>query len=167
MPCVVADTSPLFYLARLGRLTLLRELFEIVNVPQEVWRETFAATRTHPEILPELKAAESFGWIVVSQTTTANLPTELSMLDAGEREAIALAGELRADLLIVDDADGRRIAARLGFAVTGTFGVLIRAKEAGLLSAIKPEIERLLSETTFRIAAEIIRDGLQLAGEST
>lgn len=167
MPCVVADTSPLFYLAKLGRLTLLRDLFEKVNVPDEVWKETLAATHKHPEILPGLRAAKSDEWIIVSQLRMPHAMPELDLLDAGEREAIALARELNADLLIVDDEAGRNVATRLGFTVTGTLGVLISAKQAGLLVALKPEIERLCTETTFRISAELKNNVIRRAGEST
>ena len=167
MPCVVADTSPLFYLAKLDRLTLLRELYQSVNVPEVVWRETLAATEKHPEILPTLTAARSDGWLIVSRLHLPHALPGLGMLDAGEREAIELANELHADLLIVDDEAGRNAAAKLGFSVTGTLGVLISAKQSGLLATLKPEIERLCSETTFRISPGLKSTALRRAGEST
>ena len=166
MPCVVADTSPLFYLARLGRLALLRDLFQKVHVPPEVWNETLAAKLKHPEILPPITSAKTDGWLIVTPLQMPHAHPGLGLLDAGEREAIALAIELRADLLIVDDEAGRLAAANLGCAVTGTLGVLIGAKRNGLLAALKPEIERLCRETTFRISTKLKKDVLRLAGES-
>jgi predicted nucleic acid-binding protein len=166
MPCVVADTSPLFYLAKLGCFTLLRDLFEKVNVPGKVWRETLAATHKHPETLRHFDAAKSDGWLVVRELQTTLALTELGSLDAGEREAITLAHELHADLLIVDDEAGRNVATNMGFAVTETLGVLINAKQHGLLSALRPAINRLCGETTFRISSAVIDDALRRAGEA-
>lgn len=166
MPCVVADTSPLFYLAKLGRLTLLRDLFQGVHVPPEVWKEALAAKHKHPEILPPLMSAQADGWLKVTPLQEPHAYPGLGMIDAGEREAIALAIELRADFLIVDDEAGRIAALNLGCTVTGTLGVLITAKQSGLLAALKPELDRLCRETTFRMSAALKNNVLRLAGES-
>lgn len=86
-------------------------------------------------------------------------------VDRGEAEAIVLAEELKADLLLIDDEDGRELAQGRGLAITGVLGVLLRAKRVGLIPAIRPEIERLLKETTFFCSETLFQNLLNLAGE--
>ena len=85
MPWIVADTSPLFYLARLGKLSLLLDLYRRIEVPQRVWDETLAGGRRYPAILASLHAGAAEQWIVVHQTPELPRPPEIAKLDAGER----------------------------------------------------------------------------------
>lgn len=80
-------------------------------------------------------------------------------------EAIALAHEKRA-VLVTDDGLGRAMGVSLGLEVTGTIGVLIRAKHRGQLARVRPLIERLKGETNFRISPEVYADALRIAGET-
>jgi uncharacterized protein len=166
MPCVVADTSPLFYLARLGRLALLRDLYQSVNLPPAVWSEALAGGRSYPEILPHLQSGVSDGWLVLSKAPRSGPLAEAARLDEGEREAILLACEIHADLLIVDEQIGRGVAERLGLVVTGTLGVLAEAKNKGLILSLRDELIKLRCDTTFRFSPELEKRILSLAGES-
>lgn len=89
---------------------------------------------------------------------------QIPALDPGERAALAIAWEHPGALVIVDDDRARKIAIRFGFRVTGTIGVLLVAKEIGIITAIKPLIDRIL-ETDFRISPAIIQKALADAGE--
>jgi predicted nucleic acid-binding protein len=88
----------------------------------------------------------------------------LADLDRGEAEVIALAQELGADLLIIDERLGRRHADRLGFAVTGTLGVLLRAKEQGFIAEVRPLIEELRRQG-IHLAEPLVKRTLELANE--
>jgi predicted nucleic acid-binding protein len=166
MPCVVADTSPLFYLAQLDLLRVLSGLYGKVHVPPVVWAETLAGGRAVPSLMPRFCAAEAEGWIVVSPPVEAVEIAELDDLDAGEREAIILARNIEADLLMVDERLGRIAARRLGLKIIGTLGVLAEAKRAGLISALKPLFALLRRETNFRCSDALEREVLESAGEA-
>ena len=86
-------------------------------------------------------------------------------LGAGESEAIALAASLPHSLLLIDEREGRDLALELGCTITGVLGVLIMAKEEGLLGEVAPEIQRLVKDAGFFLRDDVIRFALQRAGE--
>ena len=161
---VVADTTPPLYLARLGLLDLLRTLYGTVVVPTEVWRELVEYRPDAPGVA-ELRAAP---WIRVDPGADASpLLAELEEeIDRGEASAIALALLRRADVVLVDDGAGRRAATRRGLLPRGTLGVLVTARERGLLPALRPVLDRLRGEG-FRVDAELVRRVLISVGEET
>ena len=89
----------------------------------------------------------------------------LAGLDVGEIDAIRLAREIGAALLIIDEKLGREAAERMGLHVCGTLGVLVAAKRSGLIPTIAPELQRLRSETSFRFALELEQFVLAQVGE--
>lgn len=154
---VVADTSPLIYLSRVGALGLLHTLFGEVVVPRAVWTEV-VEQRT---AAPGLDALRIANWLrVVDQ----ELPVLDLGLDAGETAAILLAESLQADLLLIDERLGRRVAESRGLIVRGTLGVLVQARRTGALPALRPVLERLVADG-FRISPTLIREALTAVGE--
>jgi len=154
---VVADTSPLVYLSRVGALGLLHTLFGEVVVPRAVWTEV-VEQRT---AAPGLDALRIANWLrVVDQ----ELPVLDLGLDAGETAAILLAESLQADLLLIDERLGRRVAESRGLIVRGTLGVLVQARRTGALPALRPVLERLVADG-FRISPALIREALTAVGE--
>jgi hypothetical protein len=87
-------------------------------------------------------------------------------LDLGESEAIVVASEVGADLLLVDEAGGREAARNLGLRFTGLLGVLLEAKRKGTVPALADELDRLQQDTSFRIGRDVRQEVLRLAGES-
>ena len=85
------------------------------------------------------------------------LKTHQESLDAGESEAIALAIEAKADLLLMDERLGRRTAQHMGLKVTGVIGVLVDAKHKGMVPAIRPQLDALRDRAGFRVSDELYR----------
>ena len=147
---VITDTSCLIALTKLNVFHLLHELYKHVVVTEEIYAE-------FGEPLPQ--------WIEVKQVSNKKYQLLLeSALDKGEASAIALAMELDNVLLVVDDLRGRKEAKRLGIKITGTLGILFRAKQAGLLPLLKPYLERLQA-FGFRITPDIVEKLLQESNE--
>jgi predicted nucleic acid-binding protein len=147
---VVADTSPLNYLILIGHDGLLPKLYQRVFVPPEVLEELSHPATPLP-VQSWLKKVPA--WLEVKAPRTA--PGEaLRLLDPGERQAIQLAQEQGADLLLIDERRGSAEARRLGLTTTGTIGVLLAAEELGLID-FDDAFRRLLTETTFRVTPEL------------
>lgn len=161
MPVVVSDTSPLRALAHLGHLDWLEHLFAHVFLPPAVAAEL----RDPPSTFQSIDVSV-WPYLVVRTPTNAARVSELqSVLDAGEAEAIALAEELHADLVLVDELAGRRAAGQCGFAVLGSLGILVRAKREGLCELVGPLLDRLQSEINFFVSAALRQAILTEAGE--
>ena len=115
-----------------------------------------------------IKAIISLNWIQVQQAANLELVTCLRNdynLDIGEAEAIALALELKADELLIDERLGRREAVRLGLSITGVLGVLLIAKNRGLIAKVQPIIDALILQANFRISRQLYEEVLQTANE--
>lgn len=159
MPEVFANTSPLQYLHQLGLLELLPKLYGAVGVPSAVIREIEAGHALGVS-LPALPLGAGFE--VVPEIDVSR--PRLAVLGAGERQVIACAALTDGCLAILDDQPARRMARALGLKVTGTLGVLLRAKERGPVPAIRPLLDQLAA-AGFRIDASTRREALLLAHE--
>ena len=130
---VVADTTPIITLMKLQRLDLLEKLFDTVLVPNAVFEELISNSNylTEAQMVvecPFLKRLE------VSDRQSIKILHEVVGLDVGESEAIALAEENHADLLIIDERKGRRVAKQMELKITGTIGILLQAYDCKILS---------------------------------
>lgn len=138
---VVCNTSPLILLAKTHRLKLLAQLYDGVIIPASVLGEV----RTKPgEEAERVRALLQSRRCQLRKATRRVLDRLSPDLGAGERETIALALETAADLVILDDQQGRRIARGKGLSVTGTVGVLIEARERGLIPSVRYELDHLI-----------------------
>lgn len=145
---VVADSTCLISLERIGALKILPSLFEPIIIPPEVEREFGMA-------LP---------WLKIETPANAALITSLKLLvDNGEAEAIALAKE-RENRVILDDRQARSVAVDLNLRVIGTLGCLLKAKQVGEIAVVKPLIEKL-ERVGFFLSASLKTEALRLAGE--
>ena len=159
---VVSDTSPILNLARIGRLELLESLFHQVLIPSAIHDELNASQRDLP---PAIDFA-SETWLVVATANDQKRVQELcANLDLGEAEAIVLALERGAELLLVDERRGRRNATAAGLTVTGLLGVVARAKRAGLIDLAKPILDQLIQTARFWISADLYAEVLSELGE--
>ncbi len=158
---VVSDTSAIINLAAVGQLHLLEQLYGTVLIPSAVWNEIVGGG---PEV-PGAEAA-SLAWIRTIAVANHSLVTSLAgQLDLGEAEAIALALEQRADLLLVDERRGRAVATSFGVKVVGLLGVLLEAKRKRLVPSLRPVLDDLISKAGFWISNALYDSTLRAAGE--
>ncbi len=157
---IISNTSPILNLAVIGRLSLLRRQFGEILIPQAVFEEL----RTG-EDLPgsqTMRKAVRKGWIQVHPVVGRPLVQVLQReLDKGEAEAIALASELKAERILLDEREGRRVAKSLKLKVTGLLGVVLRAHYDGEISSVSDIIEELREKAGFRIDAKLVADVLK------
>lgn len=157
----VSDTSPLLFLAKLDRLDLLRQAGAEITVPNAVLLEI---QQRPDEARRKLEDARR-SWLKTRTVTDRDLvEVLLADLDEGEAEVIALAFELGAGRVLMDDLDGRRLARRIGLTPVGTLGVLLAARQKGMIPSLRAEIEKLL-ESGFRAHEELVAGVLRQAGE--
>ena len=157
---VIVNTTPIIALALIGKLKLLQQLYGEVVIPPAVWAEINAGGPGSVGV-GELQEATYIRTVSLSDPRRADL---LSDLDRGEAEVLALAQEMNADLVIIDERLARRHAKRLGLALTGVLGVLLKAKERGFIPAIGPWVDRL-RKGGIHLGDEIVAEALKLAGE--
>ena len=147
---VIADASGLILLQKIGELDLLRRLYGAVVTTPVVAAE-------YGLLLPP--------WIRLEAAADVERQELLAeQVDAGEASAIALALERPGWTLILDDYKARKLAERLGLSLTGTFGLLLRAKQRGLIPAVKPLLDQI-RQTNFRFSAAVEMEVLKQAGE--
>ena len=150
---VVCNSSPLIGLEQIYHLVLLRNLFETLVVPPAVVTEV-EANVVLPSWIETVSLNEKIGPLILRAS-----------LGPGESEAISLALETDARLIILDDRPARRLAQSLKLTVIGTLGILLLAKKKGLIPAVKPLIDGLI-EFDFRVAPALYEQLLADAGES-
>jgi predicted nucleic acid-binding protein len=160
---IVSDTTAITHLAKINLLGMLHALYEEILIPEAVHYEL---SQVNPAQVGALQVLNS-PWIKVVAVKNRIVVTKLqSTLDLGESEAIALAIERKADVLIIDEVKGRAVAKQLVTKIIGMAGVLIEAKKLGVIQSIKPHLLALKS-TGFKIGDDVIEYALQVAGEST
>lgn len=156
---VVCNTTPVLSLLKIGKLYLLKELYFEVILPEAVWKEVEAGK--DKQYYTDLTAIP---WIKIEKVQNEVALQYLTDLDEGEAEVIVIAREISADLVIIDETLGRQFAQHFNLTVTGTLGVLLRAKKEGHLSQIKPLLEELRQQGIW-LSDRVFQDVLLLAGE--
>jgi len=147
---VIADTSPINYLLLIDQIDLLPRLFQKIIIPEVVRDEMIAPGA--PLVLQKW-IANPPSWLTIQAVSV--IDETLSALDPGEQAAITLAQTLSADLLIIDERLGRKIAGDRGLAVIGTLGILDDAATQGFIDL--PETIAQLQKTNFRVSRRIIQ----------
>ncbi|MBE8714507.1 DUF3368 domain-containing protein [Sphingobacterium hungaricum] len=159
MPKVVSNTTPILSLLKISKLHLLHDLYEIITIPEAVFLEIEAGKHLKSYInLVELK------WIEIKKINNLQSLDFFFDLDYGEAEVLVLAKELEADLVILDENLGRRYAQQLGLNVTGTLGVLLKAKQRNLIKSVRECLLELIENNVW-ISPAICDKVLQLANE--
>ncbi len=162
---VISDTSALTNLAAIQHLHLLPQLYNQVTIPEAVYRELVDIA---PPVTGTLEV-QTAPWLVVKHVVNRSLVDRLQYqvrLDAGESEAIALALDLNAELLLIDERRGRTEANRLGLRITGLLGILVEAKRQSLVVAVKPLMDALIATSEFRVSPALYEQILNIVDEA-
>ena len=156
---IICDSSPLITLSIIDRLALLDSLFKEVLVPISVFNEATVQEK------PESQRIEEWAQGKIVATTNKDLMQSFSLLlNAGESEAMALYFEMKADFLLIDEKKGRKIAVYNKINVVGSLGILLLAKQKGLITLVKPFLDKL-QQSYIRISNELYLKTLNLAKE--
>ena len=157
---VVLNNTPLVALWAIGRFDLLRDLFREVLIPQAVEDEFLAV-----ETAARRQALSEAPWIRSAPLAQPRRALVYAGLDQGEAEVLTLAEEREARLVVIDERRGRRFAERMGIPLTGTLGILLLAKEAGLIESVSVWLTKLREAGLF-LTPSLIQRALEVAGES-
>lgn len=156
---VVSDTSAITNFLKVGQLNLLQKLFQKVFITPQVYLELC-------EIESQKSAIDKLIWIEIIEPHNTILIYDLeTRIDIGEASAIALALELKADYLLIDERKGRIEAEKLGLKITGIMGVLLQAKKEKHIELIKPILYQLQQEANFRLHPSLYEKVLEIADE--
>ena len=154
---ILSNATPLIYLAKLGKLDILKSLFKEIVIPREVYEEIIAGKKDgFFDALTIEKAVEN-GWLKIKELKIERKIEKFAPeIDLGEIALINLAKKLKADLILIDDASARTIAESLGFNVKGTLYILLKAYKKKLIH--KDELKELINQLVFsgfRISQEL------------
>ncbi|MDY5541374.1 MAG: DUF3368 domain-containing protein [Lachnospiraceae bacterium] len=135
---VISDTTPIISLLKAGHLEVLQKLFGGVLIPKAVFREltenySFQVEAAQVRECPFIHVEQ------VQDQKSVSIFRRVTGLDAGESESIVMAEEKKADLLLIDERKGRRVASQMGLTITGTIGILLHAFDEELLSGEEVE----------------------------
>ncbi|MBD2778786.1 DUF3368 domain-containing protein [Iningainema tapete] len=159
----ISNSSVLIALSRIGQLSLLNERFpQGVLLPEAVWHEVVMSGSGQPGA-EEVASATGF---TVNKVANESLVSLLRIeLDAGEAEAIALFNEEPVDAILLDEKNARRVARRLCLPILGTVGILIWAKQTGLIPSLKEQLDALQNQGKFRLSNLVYQESLNKVGE--
>ena len=159
---VISDTSPISNLVVIGKLSLLKKVFDSILIPEAVYTEIKALENFNVD-LTEFKNAS---WIKIVQIHDFNTYQELlKQVDKGEAEAITIAHEMKSDFLLIDEKKVRAIAKNMGIKIIGLIGVLVKAKREKSIDNVKPILDDLRNVARFRISEDLYNEILKSVNE--
>ena len=154
---VVSDTSPITNLAAISQLNLLQQLYGRLIIPTAVYNEMVKVD----QLVPGAVEVQTLLWIQTQVVADSQQIVAIQLneenIDRGEAEAIVLALELKADLLLMDERRGRAVATSYGLNVTGLLGVLLQAKRMSLIPAVKPVMDQLIKQVDFELVVNCMQ----------
>ena len=159
---IVSNTTPLIGFASIQRFDILHQLFGEIYIAQAVYKEAVIAGY---EVGGARKEVQDADWIkTIDVKDQLAIQELLGEMDLGEAETIVLARELNADWVLMDEKKGRRKLDQFNLKKIGTVGILLKAKQMGLLSVIEPEVKRLRQQG-FSLSQMVVDAVLQQADE--
>ena len=156
---VILDTTPILTLLKISKFSLLKDIYEKIIIPEGVYQEIEIGKNKEYYInLAELE------WVKIEKIKNNQAIKYLADLDKGEAEVIVLAEEINADIVVIDEKIGREYAKRNNLNLTGTLGILIKAKNKRLIKAIKPLIDEMQNKGVW-LNDKLIISVLKITGE--
>jgi len=146
---VKTDTSCFILLEKINALPILNQLFDLVLTTPEIVKE-------FGKPLPD--------WVIIKSADPSLKEEYCKYVDRGEASAIALASEISCDYIILDDIAARKLAKKLGLPVKGTVGVLLNAKQKGVIPLFRPYLD-LIQQTDFRLSRQLAEQFIKDSGE--
>ena len=159
MPKIVSNTTPILSILKIGKLDLLREIYGEITIPNAVHQEI--ETGRNKVYYQDLRL---LNWIKIEDIKNTDSRAYFVDLDDGEAEVLILAKESNADLVIMDEVMGRRYARQLEFSITGTIGILLKAKANGIISSVSKLLTELSEKGTW-LSPKLISKAKELANE--
>ena len=157
---VISDSTPLITFMKLGRLDLLHKMFSDVLIPQAVFQE-LTVNELYSDEAEMIKSSDYIKVVSVQNTEHVMILQRATGLDRGESEAIVYADETKANLLLMDEAAGRKVAQNMNLPISGSIGVLIKAFKTGLLSVDEAEdVFDKLKKSNRHISEKLIQEAL-------
>ena len=158
---VIVNSTPWIALSHVKQLGLLRDLYGQVTIPRAVYNEISVKTDSSCK-----KAVDdALGWIVVEDIKNQMAKNMYkTQLHEGEVEVMILSLEQDADLVVIDDANAKKHAKYLNLNVTGTLGILIKAKQKGYINELKPILEEMVEKHIY-LSDKLIKMCLEQVGE--
>lgn len=158
---VISNNTPLSALWSIQQLNLLQQLYGQITIPVTVMQEFLAVdTEARQAFLNEAD------WIQILPVENSAMALAFADLDQGEADVLALAYEQPTKLVIIDEKRGRRHAKRLSLTLTGTVGVLLLAKQEGLILSLKEQLDKMI-EKGFFVHPSLVDRALEIVGEFT
>ncbi len=143
---IVVNSTPLIYFSIINKLDILKQLYGKVYVPYGAYEEVCieGSSRVGSDIL------KNSDFLIIEKIKNEDARKFFqTSLHKGEAEVMILGNEIKADLCIIDDLLARKYAKYLGFNITGTLGILIKAKEKGIIEKVKPLIDELIKNNIY------------------
>ena len=159
---IVSNTSPITNLSAIGKIQLLEQLYGEIIISSAVFQEL----TQWGDSIPGAKEVKTYDWSIVKPVNNISLVQSLkNKLDEGESSVIALALELNADWLIIDEQLGRQTATEYNLKITGILGILIEAKRQKLIPLVKPILDDLINTAKFWVNPSLYNRILSIVGE--
>lgn len=160
---IVADTTPIISLIKIGMLELYKSMYGEVIIPEAVFNELVSNSSMSNEA-DIIRKSKFLKINKIENEFAVKLLQKQLNLGAGESEAIVLADTLKADLLVIDERKARGIAKSMGINITGTLGILVDAKRKNRIEKLKPLLDGLIN-SNIRISEKLYNDVLELVNE--
>ena len=156
---IVCNSTPIISLLKISSLEIMEQVFPNVIIPYQVFQEIEIGKNTK-----HYKDLSKLPWVHIVKLKDESKLSFLIDLDKGEAETIALAKELSIQKVIIDERLGRKYAKEFGLTVIGTLGILLKAKQLGIINSMKPLIEKLLEENIW-FHEQLVHNVLDIANE--